>query len=262
MLSRNSIEEYLRETLEVPVSRQRHYADEYVLPSGPFYVKRQAERRPIVVHPDLRDEFLNNPIPGVSLDKLNHNSAYHQFPPLDPNREPCGYDLEIADFESLSALMIRLGASVSPSSALAEIDLARPSFVSLPETEREAIVSARLGQGLFRKRLLSAWKGRCAVTGVTIEELLRASHIKPWRVSDNSERLDPDNGLLLVANLDAAFDAALVSFQDDGTILLSPRLVPQLLRQLGIDSSLKLARAPSERQRVFLRHHRQAAGLV
>jgi putative restriction endonuclease len=78
---------------------------------------------------------------------------------------------------------------------------------------------------------MSIWKGRCAVTGTNVAALLRASHIKPWRVSDNGERLDPENGLLLVANLDAAFDARLVSFRDEGTILSSPNLGSQTVRR-------------------------------
>jgi predicted restriction endonuclease len=59
------------------------------------------------------------------------------------------------------------------------------------------------------------------ITDIQIPALLRASHIKPWRMSDNSERLDPENGLLLVANLDAAFDAGLLSFTDTGRMLFS-----------------------------------------
>ena len=50
------------------------------------------------------------------------------------------------------------------------------------------------------------WGGRCAVTGLDLPLLLRASHIKPWRDSDNRERLDPYNGLLLSPSYDAAFD--------------------------------------------------------
>ncbi|QDV39293.1 HNH endonuclease [Tautonia plasticadhaerens] len=64
-------------------------------------------------------------------------------------------------------------------------------------TERRALVLSRVGQGQFRDSLMSVWGGRCAVTGLDLPVLLRASHIKPWRDSDNRERLDAYNGLLL-----------------------------------------------------------------
>jgi HNH endonuclease len=63
--------------------------------------------------------------------------------------------------------------------------------------ESKALVESRLGQGRFRQDLLSLWSRQCAVTGLGVAELLRASHIKPWRSSDNVERLDQYNGVLL-----------------------------------------------------------------
>ena len=67
----------------------------------------------------------------------------------------------------------------------------------LEETTRDAVVKSRLGQGVFRAKLVEIWDG-CSVTGCKTIEVLRASHIKPWRSSSNSERLDPYNGLLLL----------------------------------------------------------------
>jgi predicted restriction endonuclease len=81
------------------------------------------------------------------------------------------------------------------------------------ETERLALVRARLGQGPFRTRLVERWGGRCPVTGCSQEQALRASHMKPWRCSTNQERLDSANGLLLTANLDALFDRFLISLR-------------------------------------------------
>ena len=76
------------------------------------------------------------------------------------------------------------------------------------ETEKKNLVSTRIGQGQFRKDLIDYWKG-CAATGYRNSRLLIASHIKPWRLADHQERLDPYNGLLLVPNLDKAFDLGL-----------------------------------------------------
>jgi len=91
-------------------------------------------------------------------------------------------------------------------------------------TTKEMLSEIRVKQGLFRENLMHYWNARCALTGIRINELLRASHIKPWAVSSNMERLDVYNGLLLNAFADAAFDKGLITFYDDGTILFSEKL--------------------------------------
>jgi hypothetical protein len=103
----------------------------------------------------------------------------------------------------------------------------------LPATEREQLVKARRGQGLFRERLQRVERG-CRITGIADPEYLVASHIKPWRVADNAERLDGENGLLLTPNLDRLFDRGFISFEDDGTLLLSPIANKSCLRKLGV----------------------------
>src|SRR6185295_1288868 len=110
---------------------------------------------------------------------------------------------------------------------------------TIPETERKALISARRGQGKFRASLIRKWR-RCAVTGLANRKLLRASHIKPWADSTNSERLDPLNGLLLSPNLDCAFDCGLISFDRHGAIVLSRLLSPKDLQLLGISSGMRL----------------------
>lgn len=94
------------------------------------------------------------------------------------------------------------------------------------ETVRNALIAARLGQGQFRRAVLKIWGYACAVTGSTTRDAIRASHIKPWRDSTNDERLDPYNGLPLIANLDALFDKYLISFDQAGNILVSSQLDP------------------------------------
>lgn len=92
-------------------------------------------------------------------------------------------------------------------------------------TEAERLVVQRVGQNIFRERLMAYWQGRCPLTGITDTSLLRASHIKPWSECDSdAERLDVHNGLLLSALWDAAFDSGLVSFDDAGAPLFSPVL--------------------------------------
>ena len=102
-------------------------------------------------------------------------------------------------------------------------------------TTREAQVRLRVGQSTFRAALDDYWNGRCPLTGITDRALLRASHIVPWAECKNDgQRLDVFNGLLLAAHWDAAFDAFLVSFDDGGQAIASPRLSDAGARALGL----------------------------
>jgi len=115
---------------------------------------------------------------------------------------------------------------------------------NLPRTtEAERLVIQRVGQDVFRDALLSYWGGCCAVTGVAEPRLLRASHIKPWAKCDtDAERLDVYNGLLLAAHLDAAFDAGLISFDDEGAIIFSSQFAQGDRHALGVHGQLALRR--------------------
>lgn len=116
-------------------------------------------------------------------------------------------------------------------------------ILNLPRTtEIERLVVQRIGQGVFREALMLYWDGRCAVTGLSHARLLRASHIVPWaKCEDDGERLNVMNGLLLAPHLDAAFDAGLISFQDDGAIVISPKLTAADQALLGLSAAMKLA---------------------
>ena len=122
-------------------------------------------------------------------------------------------------------------------------------------TEKETMVQARLGQGAFRQAVLLQWNGRCAVTGVSVPQVIRASHIKPWRSSDNAERLDANNGLPLIATLDALFDSGLISFDDSGNLLLSPSLPESLDTLLQLKGG-HLISEPNAQMRSFIKFHR------
>lgn len=111
---------------------------------------------------------------------------------------------------------------------------------SLEDTEREAMIKSRVGQGPFRGALIARWKG-CSVTGCSALDLLVASHIKPWsRCTTPAERLGAANGLLLVPNLDKLFDRGLVSFDSQFRIRISPALKPGTAMQLNVDRNLRL----------------------
>lgn len=124
---------------------------------------------------------------------------------------------------------------------------------SLTKTERDALVKSRVGQGRFRNLVLEIWDYRCAVTGSGL--LLTASHIKPWKTATNLERLDGWNGLALSPTFDRAFDAGLITFEDNASIRLSPRLPAIEAARLGIKPSLHAA-GLQRRHGAYLASHR------
>ncbi|GAA5189516.1 hypothetical protein GCM10025772_12090 [Ferrimonas gelatinilytica] len=135
-------------------------------------------------------------------------------------------------------------------------DINNASDLPSDETERETVVKARLGQGRFRRDMLSLWGG-CAVTGVVSPLMLRASHAKPWRISDNAERLDANNGLALTPSLDAAFDSGWITFNDSGEIVISSRFPSDEALKLEIRPNLKLRKPLNEKQKLYMAHHRE-----
>lgn len=124
----------------------------------------------------------------------------------------------------------------------------------LPKTtEAERLVVQRVGQNIFRARLIEYWRGQCPLTGIVDEPLLRASHIKPWRdCESDAERLDVHNGLLLSALWDAAFDAGLVTFGNDGLPIFSERVSNQARSRFRFDQPVTL----TEKHQIFLEWHR------
>ncbi|MFD2449053.1 HNH endonuclease [Vogesella fluminis] len=119
------------------------------------------------------------------------------------------------------------------------------------------MVVQRVGQDIFRQALIDYWQGRCAVTGLDVVPLLRASHIKPWAdcVSD-AERLDVFNGLLLAPHLDALFDGGWVTFLDSGGIQISERLDVDRRALMGL-SGAEVISGLTEQHRAYLEWHRE-----
>ena len=128
----------------------------------------------------------------------------------------------------------------------------------IDETEKEAIVKSRRGQGRFRSNLMSIEQS-CRVTGVSDPRLLRASHIKPWRACEtHQERIDGYNGLLLSPTIDHLFDNGFISFSNDGTMLISQKIEAEQLELLGIDpyASINVGEFSKE-QATYLQFHRE-----
>ena len=125
----------------------------------------------------------------------------------------------------------------------------------LNETESEGKAKQRRGQVIYRERLEALWGGRCAVTGIGVRSVLRASHAKPWaECRAGAERLNPYNGLLLCANLDALFDAFLITFSDEGELVVSSSIPEGERGRLGIAGVIRIELKPEHQP--FMDWHR------
>lgn len=124
----------------------------------------------------------------------------------------------------------------------------------VPITMRQALVKARVGQGIFRDQVLELWSYQCAVTGCGVQEALRASHIKPWSESSDRERLDCYNGLPLLATLDSLFDKHLIGFDPNGKMLISADLSREE-RRILLPPQRRLVRKPDKRTARLLKVH-------
>lgn len=91
-------------------------------------------------------------------------------------------------------------------------------------TETFGTTKIRRGQQFFRQAVINAYDVRCCISGINVPRLLVASHIKPWRNCTDSERLNPCNGLCLSSLHDAAFDAGLITLDENLKVILSKRL--------------------------------------
>ena len=129
-------------------------------------------------------------------------------------------------------------------------------YANLKETEREAVVKSRIGQGLFRKELIKKYNSSCVITGINEKKLLIASHIKPWAVCTNAERLSVENGLLLSPTFDKLFDCGLISFADSGRILISSQLSAQVVSKLHISVTDTFNLKSSQELKKNLEYHR------
>ena len=126
--------------------------------------------------------------------------------------------------------------------------------LNLQGIDKEAVVKIRVNQGIFKEQLLCRYS-HCCLCNVTQKDFLIASHIKPWKDSDENERLDIDNGLLLCPNHDKAFDRGYISFDDNGLIIISDELddINRVFLNLRQDMSIKL----TDGNREYLKYHRK-----
>jgi putative restriction endonuclease len=153
-----------------------------------------------------------------------------------------------------SEFVFRIDTLSSEIDAFKEVREHAAEYKTLAVTEQEQIVVSRIGQGNFRRNVIRLW-GSCSVTGLQNVSLLRASHIKPWKDSNNVDRLSPYNGLLLIPDYDFLFDKGYISFNNSGDVLISNTLTPFARKVFDISDHLELRRVFPE-SKDYLEFHR------
>jgi putative restriction endonuclease len=184
-----------------------------------------------------------------------------------PQQHTGGDTFQATDEASLGRLLRRAAElAMSLPNQAAEIyaaELAEMEKSPPQATEALAMVKQRRGQELYRNALLDYWNGSCAVTGLNVPQLLRASHAKPWSecVTD-LERLNVFNGFLLCVQLDALFDIGWISFSSaTGDVMWSDKVTPGVRALLGLGKGLRLRWVAAEHA-PFLAWHRAKFGFT
>lgn len=127
---------------------------------------------------------------------------------------------------------------------------------SILDTEKETIIKARIGQGPYRKNLINKYNCKCVVTGIDNPKILVASHIKPWAICNNYERIDLENGLLLSANMDKLFDCGLITFSRNGKMHISSYVSKENEKRLHISQQSIVDLKATKELLNYLEYHR------
>ena len=191
------------------------------------------------------------------LDGLLPQELSRSFPSLPRN----GCSFGVDDYPHLALLLHRaaeLALSLPHQAAVIFVQKVKQELAEITSFDTEVVrmVKQRVGQDTFRQALFDYWGGSCAVTAITLPEVFRVSHAKPWAECYSvQERLNVFNGFLLVAIPDALFDRGLISFAESGEVICSTRLKASQRSVLQLTDSLKL-RWIAPAHQPFLSWHR------
>lgn len=180
-----------------------------------------------------------NDLYDVDYDNLNPATIGNVFQMLRATQSTRDKYTSNSAISDIKAALNKYLAFISRNENVSMVTSDISSIIETGATTAKAQIDARLGQGKYRQGVISLWR-KCAVTEFDRIDLLVASHIKPWSQATDSERIDPNNGLLLSPTLDKLFDRGYISFTDDGRLIISPLLDEQDFLKLGINASMKL----------------------
>lgn len=195
---------------------------------------------------------------GVSLECVGNRLAADLGIPMAPHPAPWEARLNgVSNYIELHHALQR-GAQIAQAVSGNPLAEFQAKAKQMPDsTEVQRLVTQRVGQDIFRRELIGYWGGKCAVTGLGVIELLRASHIKPWaKCASDVERLDVFNGLLLAPQLDALFDGGWMTFLDSGQMKISDVLDADSRARLGVTGS-ETIHGLTERHLEYLAWHRE-----
>ncbi|NDK56730.1 HNH endonuclease [Pontibacter fetidus] len=125
----------------------------------------------------------------------------------------------------------------------------------IQDTSKAIQVKVRIGQEKFRRKLLKYLKF-CPITGIDDKRILLASHIKPWALSSNAERLDPNNGFIFSPTIDKLFDKGLITFENNKELIASPDLSINNIKKIGLQVGKKYSKLPVDSRTSYLEYHR------
>lgn len=180
------------------------------------------------------------------LDKDMLKSAYPSFNSFSQSKQ-------IIPLEYLDDILDLLQSTNSVSLDNDSILISEIENTNMVGAEKVALVKVRVNQGVFRDKLLKKYS-KCCLCGVSDTAFLTASHIKPWVESNSKEKLDTENGFLLCPNHDKLFDGGWISFNDDGTIIISETLKQTEKVFMNIREDMKIVL--SEKNKKYLKFHR------
>jgi hypothetical protein len=126
--------------------------------------------------------------------------------------------------------------------------------INFVETEVIQQIRARVGHLLYKQKLINIWSHKCALCSIDLFDLLRASHAKPWKISNSFEKINPYNGLLLCVLHDALFDQGFIGFTDNGKIIISNRIPVDDYLKYNIDRGTGIPITDDHKR--FIKYHR------
>ena len=132
-----------------------------------------------------------------------------------------------------------------------------PKKIVIDSKNKEVLSKARIGQGFYREQLIKKWNGKSSVNNYSNTDFLIASHIKPWKDCDNEECVDCENGLLLKPDYDKLFDKGLISFKDDGSLIISSELTEEDIKEFNLNTDKIKIKSVSEKMKLYLSYHRK-----
>lgn len=194
-------------------------------------------------------EYVRSGIVKYITELEFYDADYFDAPDVNKNKR-----VAIRFFFTRKGIHLRIAPKQLEISKFKQGEIYKNDYTVPNVTERTGLITSRVGQGAYRKRIIHRWEYQCAVTGFNKLDILIASHIVPWANSTDEERLDVHNGILLSPVYDALFDKHLISFDNKGRILLSDVIDNDAYQRIGVTGKERI-RNLSEHNQIYLEKH-------